>query len=665
MRRRFCLSLLTLLLVACAPIAANPPTAVPLLTPATLPTAAIAASTAARPTETSVATALPAPTVAPVATVDDLAQLAALAPEPRDQIALVEAFKATGAIPAVVRATPLAVKVGDVESFWVADVQKGTNYQVQARLRYAGPVALMYIDTQLDAKIAQADIERSAKTFEEKIYPRDRALFGNESSPGIDGDPRLTILNIALRGAGGYFSASDTVPKQVNRFSNERDMFVIGVNSYPIGDDSYASTLAHEFQHMIEWNVVRRSPTWFNEGMSTLAQDLNGYPEDRLAAGHIATPDIQLTGWATDAAQNGRHYGTSNLFLRYFHAQYGGDAAISELVKRDAGNHPDVFVEIAQRIRPEIRNFADLVADWAVANMLDDAKVANGRYSYNTLPETIQPEPAHQADDTTVSQFGADYLSLPTGPIALRFDGSTTVPLVGAKPHSGRYAWWSDRGDDSVQTLTRAFDLRGVSAATLGFALWHEIELDYDYGFVSASTDGGATWQALKGNTTTDADPQGQNFGSGITGVSGTSGASTDGDTRGQWIDEQIDLAQFVGKQILLRFWLVSDVAYNAPGMLVDDIRIPALNYADDVEQGDGGWQAVGFARTTGVLPQEWALRLVRERSMGTTVELVPVDAQGYAGIVLAGGERGMLMVMGSTPFTTESARYSYTIEQR
>ena len=239
------------------------------------------------------------------------------------------------------------------------------------------------------------------------------------------------------------------------------------------------------------------------------------------------------------------------------------------------------------------------------------------------------------------------------------------MPLTGALPHSGRYAWWSDRADDSVQTLTRAFDLRGVSTATLEFALWHEIELDYDYGFVSASTDGGATWQALKGNTTTDTDPQGQNFGNGITGVSGAPAAKTDGDTRGQWIDEQMDLTPFVGKQILLRFWLVSDVAYNAPGMLVDDIRIPALNYTDDVEHGDGGWQPVGFARTTGVLPQEWALQIVRERSTGTTVEPVPVDAQGRAGIVLGGGERGTLMVMGSTPFTTEPAQYSYTTEQR
>jgi hypothetical protein len=122
-----------------------------------------------------------------------------------------------------------------------------------------------------------------------------------------------------------------------------------------------------------------------------------------------------------------------------------------------------------------------------------------------------------------------------------------------------------------------------------------------------------------------------------------------------------MDLTPFAGKQILMRFWLVEDAAYNAEGMLIDNIRIPELGYRDDAEGGDGGWQAQGFVRTTGTLPQSWKLRLIRVGQGSIAVEQVPVDGQGQAAVRLGAGERGLLAVMGTTPMTTEPATYTYT----
>jgi immune inhibitor A len=182
---------------------------------------------------------------------------------------------------------------------------------------------------------------------------------------------------------------------------------------------------------------------------------------------------------------------------------------------------------------------------------------------------------------------------------------------------------------------------------------------------VTVSTDDGKTWTPLKGNTTTNDNPQDANFGNGLTGVSGSPGVETDKGTPGRWIEEQMDLSPFAGKKVLLRFWVVNDVSYNAQGLLVDNIRIPELNYRDSAEDGDGGWQAQGFVRTTGELPQSWTLRLIRTAGDQTTVESVPVDAEGRASIQLDAGETGLLAVIGTTPFTTEPAMYSYTVEQR
>src|SRR5207253_796212 len=157
---------------------------------------------AGAPSATAQPSAAAQPSTAPqieAEAVDDPQRIAAVTPGERDQVALAEAFKHIPDIPNVARTKPLDVKVGDVESFWVSDILNNTNYTVTAKLRYAGPVALMYVDTNVESQIDQDTIERSAKQFEERIYPRDHALFGQERSPGIDDDPRLTILNTPLR----------------------------------------------------------------------------------------------------------------------------------------------------------------------------------------------------------------------------------------------------------------------------------------------------------------------------------------------------------------------------------------------------------------------------------------------------------------------------------
>jgi hypothetical protein len=397
--------------------------------------------------------------------------------------------------------------------------------------------------------------------------------------------------------------------------------------------------------------------------MSTLAEDLNGYIDDATTMVYLGDPDLQLNTWTGDAAITYGHYGASQLFLRYFQEQYAGEQGLAELIKADAGNHLEAFVPLAQRKHPDIKSFADIYADWAVANVLNDPSVGDGRYTYKLLPDkarTTEVTPGEQT--TTVSQFGTDYYGTLQGPLTFTFDGADTVKLVGADPKDGQYMWWSNRGDDSIETLTREVDLSGVQKATLRFSTWYEIELNWDYGFVTVSTDGGQSWTTLKGKTTTNDNPQDQNFGNGLTGVSGSPGVETDKGTRGKWIEEQMDLTPFAGKKVLLRFWVVNDAAYNAQGMLIDNIRIPELNYSDGAEEGDGGWQAQGFVRTTGELPQTWALRLIRVKGGQTNVESVPVDNQGRATVKLAEGETGTLAVIGTTPITTEPATYTYTV---
>ena len=190
------------------------------------------------------------------------------------------------------------------------------------------------------------------------------------------------------------------------------------------------------------------------------------------------------------------------------------------------------------------------------------------------------------------------------GDSTLTFSGETLAKVVPADAKSGDFAVWSNQGDDSDMTLTREFDLRNASPPVrFDYWTWYNIEDGYDYAYLEASIDGGATWQILQTPSGTDADPSGNSYGWAYTGVSGT------GDTP-QWIQETIDLSQFIGKLLLLRFEYITDSAVNKEGLLLDDIRLEALGYVEGCEDGDGGWQMKGSVRLFDVVRQPFELAL-------------------------------------------------------
>jgi hypothetical protein len=396
-----------------------------------------------------------------------------------------------------------------------------------------------------------------------------------------------------------------------------------------------------------------------------LAQDLSGFPDDELALIYLADPDLGLLDCSQDASETGEHYGAALLFLRYFYQQYGSEQALQELLRREAGKDLGVFVEAAAAVRPDVATFTGLVSDWAVANLVNHPEVGDGRYAYDGLPAYAAMQGVNLGRSyARVEQLGVDYLDLGEGPLALEFDGAEAVLLTGTGPAQGERMWWSGRGDSQVTTLTQTFDLSGVEQATLQFSAWYELETHFDYAYVTVSTDAGETWQSISGRYTTMDDPQGANLGSGLTGVSGRRNADPETGRRGRWVQERMDLSPYAGQEIVLRFWVVNDQAYHAQGLLLDDIRIPEIGFTDGAEAGEGGWQAQGFARTTGGIPQEWALRLVVETGQGIEVRPVSLDAQNRARVELAPGERGVLVVIGASPLTDEPARYEFELSK-
>ena len=165
-------------------------------------------------------------------------------------------------------------------------------------------------------------------------------------------------------------------------------------------------------------------------------------------------------------------------------------------------------------------------------------------------------------------------------------DKEVTLDL--GAPYAGDYFYYSGSGDNLDNFMVREFDL--PAGASLSAMARFQIELDWDYAYVVASSDGGATWDMVPTNLSTDYDPNSQNQGNGITG-------STDG----AWVELTADLSAYSGPTLLgFRYW--TDVAAVEPGFMVDDIAVSGSPV--DGAESDAGWTFSpedGFRITTGL----------------------------------------------------------------
>jgi len=551
--------------------------------------------------------------------------------------------------------------VGTCRTFHASNVDTDEQFDLTACLRYKNDVVYMWVEDGV--KVDEADLKAAADLFATKTYPTNRAFFGSEWSPGVDNDPRLHILHARNLGdtVAGYYSSADEFVPAVREDSNAMEMFYIQIENVTVNDEFYNGVLAHEFQHMIHWYNDRNEDTWLNEGSSELASYLNGYDTGGSEYVFSRKPDTQLNSWPEGPGTAGANYGASYLFMSYFLDRFGAEATRA-LIAHDENGFASVDAVLADLGTG--MTHVDLFADWVVANLLDDPDLADGRYGYREIdPPPFKIETRLSDYPTTrqatVHQYAADYIEL-TGdrPLRFSFTGSTQVGLMDTRAHSGKYLWWSNRGDDSDMTLTREFDLTGVRKATLEYWCWYDIEEDWDYAYVEVSTDGGRTWEILTTPSGTPENPNGNSFGWGYTGRSG-------GGSRAEWIQEKVDLTPYVGKRVLVRFEYITDDAVNRPGFALDDVAVPEIGYFSDFEADGGGWEPAGFVRHANVLPQRWLVQLVLFGPQ-TTVQRLALnpDQTGEWEIPLGGGvDRAVVVVSAYAPVTTEVASYQYSVK--
>jgi hypothetical protein len=193
------------------------------------------------------------------------------------------------------------------------------------------------------------------------------------------------------------------------------------------------------------------------------------------------------------------------------------------------------------------------------------------------------------------------------------------------------------------------------------FAAWYNLEPGFDYTYIEASADGGVTWSSLPVTSATSANPNGENDGYGLTGVSG-------GGSQPQWTQQAVDLSAYAGTQLRLRFETVTDDAVHNAGFALDSLSIPAINYTSDAPT-DSGWVADGWTRTNNILPQQWSVQAMVYYPGGKapSAQRVMVDAttgQAAATFLSFGGEVShvTLIVSPIAPTTYTLAPYQLAV---
>lgn len=136
------------------------------------------------------------------------------------------------------------------------------------------------------------------------------------------------------------------------------------------------------------------------------------------------------------------------------------------------------------------------------------------------------------------------------------------VTELGA-PFAGTKQFWSGSGDDLANTATATVDLsKAKSSALLSMKARYDIEADYDYLYVQASTDGGKNWAYLNGTVAGKPFPKDGSGNPALTGAQAT------------WADVSVPLTAYKGKKPLVRLLYRTDGGLALRGFFADDLKL-------------------------------------------------------------------------------------------
>jgi hypothetical protein len=257
---------------------------------------------------------------------------------------------------------------GTQKSFYV-DVSAKT---LTATLRKIGEYCKIWVDSSL-VGINEGQINELAAKFD-AIYPIETNLLGYEygggpgGNGGVDGDPLVQILVYDIDGDSpggntmGYFYPGDEYQRgKTYPYSNEAEIFYLDPRFFNGETDKIYSTMIHEFNHMINFNVkvlqggqirVWNNETWYTEMLSMLAEDViwpavgSGGPSPvigmRIPNWCSNYDKYSVMYWPSANAYAIPYYESNYAFGAYLVRNFGGVPLFSAIAKSHAGGRASI-----------------------------------------------------------------------------------------------------------------------------------------------------------------------------------------------------------------------------------------------------------------------------------------------------------------------------------
>jgi len=276
---------------------------------------------------------------------------------------------------------------------------------VSAFLKIISQKGYFYIESEWysglkeeERKKVNENLKNLAQEFDKTIYPKLTELYGPPWEPGIDNNPRITILFHRMKkGVGGYFNNGDEYSRAENPRSNKREM--VYLNTDNLSSENLKSYLAHEFTHLITFNQKNRlrgvsEDIWLNEARAEYSPTYLGYNKQYPGSNlqqrikeFINSPSDSLTEWQNQKAD----YGVVSLFTHYLVDHYGIEILSDSMHSKKTGIASINEALIKNGFE---KNFSQIFSDWTITVLLNDCSVGENYCYKNENLKNIRITPS-------------------------------------------------------------------------------------------------------------------------------------------------------------------------------------------------------------------------------------------------------------------------------
>ncbi|SUK15035.1 neutral metalloprotease [Staphylococcus agnetis] len=337
--------------------------------------------------------------------------------------------------------------LNEVRTFTTVNMRTNENERTPAKLKYSGKSTNVWV---ADQYITDQQAKNIGEEFDNKIDPLVKDKFGEPSDVDHDGKVNILVYDIKddfdTTGAytGGYFHPRDLfdVPH-----SNKAEVFYMdtypsmGTNKNNLNEKKVYSTLAHEYQHMVNANQKllkehkqNGMDVWLDEAFAMASEHMYlQKPLDHRIDYYNSSNSIanghSLIKWnhRGDVLSN---YALSYLFSQYLSAQSdNGDKIFKEILQDPANTSEALEKAIHKHVDPNM-SLGEFMTNFRIAL---EKKEATGLHGFKGAPgfNAISPKPVRQLPQTLAPQGSVVFET--TSPIEIPKDKDAKVKYVKVK----------------------------------------------------------------------------------------------------------------------------------------------------------------------------------------------------------------------------------------